>query len=214
MDIKELSVVPRDGIGSANSRRLRRSGKLPVILYGLNKPVVALAVDEESFRKLFETGHRVYDLKLDKKEQLCLLKEVQHDSLGENFLHLDFNRIDENEPVRVSVPLNYVGNPVQVAHAFAEYPTQDIEVSCMPRVIPAHIDVDLAGLEVGSHIEASALGLPSGVELVSSPTDVVVTYHFKHAGLEAEPTEEDAEEVAEPEVMMERKTEPEEGEKK
>jgi len=210
MQVHDLPMTLREKPGSAEARQLRKAGRLPAVLYGLNRATVSLTVEEDQFRKLFETGQRVFDLKHEGKEQLCLLREVQHDAIGDEILHVDFARVDEKQTVSISVALNYVGNPEQVAGAFTEYPNQDITVRCLPREIPGHVDVTLTGLEVGSHLEAGDLELPKGVELESHVHDVVVTYHFRHAGMGDEIPEGEEEGSAEPEVLTEKKSDPDE----
>jgi len=210
MQVHDLPMTLREKSGSAEARQLRKAGRLPAVLYGLERATVSLSVEQGQFRKLFETGQRVFDLKHEGKEQLCLLREVQHDAIGDEILHVDFARVDEKQTVAISVALNYVGSPVQVAGAFAEFPTQDITVRCLPREIPANVEVTLTGLEVGSHLEAGNLELPKGVELESPVHDVVVTYHFRHAGMGDETPEGEDGESTEPEVLTEKKSDPEE----
>jgi large subunit ribosomal protein L25 len=200
----------REKPGSAEARQLRKAGRLPAVLYGLGRSTISLSVEGGQFRKLFEAGQRVFDLKHGNKEQLCLLKDVQHDPIGDHIIHVDFTRIDEESIVAVTVALHYVGIPEQVSGAFSEFPNQDIKVRCMPRNIPSHVDVTLTGLEVGSHIEAGQIELPEGVELESAVHDVVVTYHFRHAGMDGEEADDAGAESVEPEVLTEKKPEPEE----
>jgi len=203
MDIKDLAITVREKSGSPDARRLRRTGHIPAILYGLKREPLSFSVEEASFQRDFVSGRRIFDLKLEGKEQICLLKEVQFSSVGDRLLHLDFQRVDETNPVTVSVALRFFGEPVAASHAYVEYPRQDLEISCLPRALPPEIEVNLGGMDVGSHLEASQIALPEGVSLVSPATDVVVTYHFKHAPA-AQPSEEAATEEIEPEVLTER----------
>ena len=209
MDIKEIPIQLREKTGSAESRRLRRKGLVPGVLYGLGKDPVSLVLESRVFSDAFEAGSRVFDLKLEGREQICLLKEVQMDALGTTYVHVDFQRVNEEAPVTVTVAINYIGQPETVAHAFLEFPQQDVEVRCLPRRIPAHIDLNLSGMQVGTHVEAGDLELPEGVELVTAPTAVVATYHFKHAPAAETPAGEE-EGAAEPEVLTEKKPESEE----
>jgi large subunit ribosomal protein L25 len=203
MEIVNLPVEVREKTGSAESRRLRRSGRLPVVLYGMDRPTSTFSVDARRFSTEFRRGRRMFELSLGDKTQVSLLKDISFDALGDTAVHADFIRIDDTKPVRVNVAIDFVGVPAPVAGAVVDYVNRDIHVSCLPRAIPEAVTVNLAALTVGQHVEAKDLQLPEGVSLADPPGKTIVSYHYKHVEAVAAPA---AEGVAEPEVLTERKT--------
>lgn len=199
MDIIKLPIETRTKTGSAESRRLRRAGRLPGILYGLDRSPVSLTVSEHDFQRHFERGFRVFDLQLDGKHQIVLLKDMQVDALTDQIVHLDFARVDENASVEVSVALEFVGEVESVAGAFLDYVSADLHVKCLPRNIPASLEVSLTGLAVGGHIRAKDVVLPNGVNLAVDGESVVVNYSMQREA------EEDDGETPELEVLTARK---------
>lgn len=188
MEIVKLPVSLREGRGSAESRRMRRSGQLPGILYGLKRDPIALSVDSHVFELAFERGQRVFDLSLDgsEKRRIALLKDVQHNAVGDRVLHVDFLRVDEEADTEVSVALNFEGQPQAVSGATLEVIRAEIEVRCKPRSIPEKVDVVLSGLQVGDTITAAEVTLPEKVELATEPDTVLVTFNVHHGKAETE----------------------------
>jgi large subunit ribosomal protein L25 len=195
MEIVKLPVSLREGRGSAESRRLRRSGQLPGILYGLKRDPIALTVDGHVFELAFERGQRVFDLSLDgsEKRRIALLKDVQHNPVGDRVLHVDFLRVDEEATTDVSVALNFEGQPQAVSGATLEVIRAEIEVRCKPRAIPEKIDVVLSHLQVGQTISAGEVPLPEDVELATETDTVLVTFNVHHGKAETESEEGEGE---------------------
>jgi len=203
MKILTLPIESRENIGSASARRYRKAGRLPVNLYGMDRPPSSLTVDMHTFGLAFERGSRMFELEVEGQTQVCLLKDVQYNSLGNKLLHADFWRIDDSKPVVINVGIELVGVPVPVSGAVVDYVTRDVQVECLPRQIPAHLELNIADLQVGEHMDAKDVPLPEGARLVGPPETTIVSFHYKHAGtVESEDEEEGS---AEPEVLTERK---------
>lgn len=210
MKIVTLPAEKRDTLGSANARRLRRAGRLPVNLYGMGRPTVNFSLDAHAFALGFARGNRMFELEVGDQTQVCLLKDVQYDALGDHIQHADFWRVDEDTPVTVNVALEFVGVPVQVTGAVIDYVMREVRVSCVPRRIPHHLEIEVAGLQVGEHIEAKDIALPEGTALVDPPDTTIATFHYKHAqAMEEDEETTEGDDDAEPEVITERK--PDEG---
>jgi len=207
MKIVTLPVEPRPTLGSAESRRLRRAGRLPVNLYGMNREPANLSVDRHSFALSFERGNRMFELALNDTTQVCLLKDIQYDALGDTLLHADLWRIDDSMPVTIRVALEFVGVPTPVSGAVTDYVTRDIQINCVPRNIPGHIEVNISKLEVGDRIDAKDLSLPEGASLVGAPETCIVSFHYLHGtGEDGADGAEGADEAGnEPEVIGEKK---------
>lgn len=201
MEIVILPVDLREKTGSAECRRLRRSGKLPVVLYGMDRPPGNFSLDAHKFDLEFHRGKRMFELKLGDKTQVSLLKDVAYNAIGDRIEHADFVRIDDKKPVTVKVAVEFVGVPAPMAGAVVDYITRDISITCLPRQIPPSVQVNIGSLTVGHHVEAGQVTLPEGVTLVDAPAKTLVAYHYK--SVEAAPAE--AVGTAEPVVLTEKK---------
>jgi large subunit ribosomal protein L25 len=170
--IHELAASNRTDLGNGASRRLRRAGSVPAIVYGSGQApqtiqfehnTLALAARNEWFTS------SILDLMIDGNRQKVLLRDVQKHPFKPQLLHLDFLRINENEAIRVRVPLHFVNQEkspagkasgVVVSHAMT-----DMEVSCLPKDLPEFLEVDLIELKLGDIVHMSDIKLPAGVEI-------------------------------------------------
>lgn len=198
MQIIQLPVEKRNRVGSAEARRLRRGGRLPVSLYGLDRPANSLSVDEHRFRMEYERGNRMFELAMDGKTQLCLVKDIQWSAVGEKFIHVDLWRVESSADVEVTVPLVFVGDPTPVSGATVDYLLHEIRVACLPKDIPKGIEVPVSALHVGQHVTAKEVALPAGLKLSTPGEQTVVSFHYKSAETPAEP---EGEAAAEPELL-------------
>jgi large subunit ribosomal protein L25 len=170
--IHEIAASSRTDQGKGASRRLRRAGNVPAIVYGAGQApqniqfehnTLALAARNEWF------SSSILDLLIDGNRQKVLLRDVQKHPFKPQLLHLDFLRINENEAIRVRVPLHFVNQEkspagkasgVVVSHAMTE-----VEVSCLPKNLPEFLEVDLVDLKLGDIVHMSDIKLPVGVEI-------------------------------------------------
>lgn len=182
MKVIQLPVDRRTKTGSAESRRLRRDGRLPVNLYGLGRDPANLTVDAHDFDLKFQKGHRMFELTLDGQAQMCFLKDLGYDHLGTTVLHADLLRVDEKVPVTATVALEFVGNPDTPAGAILDVVRNDIHVTALPKLIPEHIEVHIGDLPVGERITVGDLKFPEGVTAVEDAARTIVTHHYKSAG--------------------------------
>jgi large subunit ribosomal protein L25 len=199
MDIVKLPIERRQKTGTAENRRLRRAGRMPGVLYGLGRDSVPFALDERHFLKQFHHGQRTFDLHLDGETQICLLKDVQFNAVGDQIVHVDFLRVDETKTVEVNIALDFVGSPAPVSGAVVEHVRQDVLVTCLPTAIPPRIQVPIGHMEAGDQLSAGQIQLPEGVTLAEDPNFTIVTYHIKHVAVETPAAEE--EKSVEPEVI-------------
>jgi large subunit ribosomal protein L25 len=168
----EIKVQRREDEGKGASRRLRHAGTVPAIVYGgelkpvsiqLNHNDVWLASQNDWFYA------SILDLSLNGDVQKVLLRDMQRHPFKQQIMHLDFQRVNENEALRVSVPLHFLNEDKSPAGKAAEvvvtHELNEVEVSCLPKDLPEFIEIDLATLEVGTVIHLSDLKLPNGVEI-------------------------------------------------
>ena len=186
--------------GTGASRRLRRAGKVPGIVYGSSATPVAIEMDHNglfhALRK--ESFHSsILDLEVDGKDiQQVLLRDVQMHAFKPQVLHVDFQRVAADQHIHVKVPLHFLNTEVSpavkqngavVSHVFTE-----INITCLPKDLPEFIEVDLSTLAVGQTIHLSDLLLPEGVLAVSHENPVVVTVTVPRGMEETTPTAEAA----------------------
>jgi large subunit ribosomal protein L25 len=198
-DSIELVAQPRSKEGSHYSRKLRRQGLVPAVVYGHKEAAVSIALPQTELEKALRHGHRVVDLKTDGKVEKALVREVQWDHLGNSLLHVDFSRIAADERVVVTVPLEIKGlAPGVVAGGVLEQPIHAISVECLAVSVPDSIRVSVAELQIGGVIHIRELVLPAGATTDMDPDQIVV--HVVTPKDEVEP-EAPLGGVAEPEVI-------------
>ncbi len=174
----KFKAFKRDVQGSSASRRLRRAGQVPAIVYGGNAEPVAIALDHNQIyhdlrKDVFHAS--ILDMDLDGKVEKVLLRAVQWHAYKPQVLHVDFQRVRADQPITTRVPLNFInGDDSPAVKLHAQVISQllvDLEITCLPANLPVSIDVDLANLDAGETITLSAIGLPEGVEYAGASTD-------------------------------------------
>jgi len=196
MSNQKITATSRKDEGKGASRRLRRSGQLPAIVYGGDAAPQNIQLSQEkiwvaSQHEWFYSS--IMDLEVDGKVQQVLLRDMQRHPYKQIIMHLDFQRVSANEAIRVSVPLRLVNAETSPAGKTAgvvlTQELNDVEVICLPGNLPEAIDVDLSKMEIGDTVHLSEVALPKGVELAvklegdHNPAVAVA----RHARVEAEP---------------------------
>jgi large subunit ribosomal protein L25 len=156
----EFTAFARTQEGRGASRRMRRTGKAPGIVYGGAAAPQPIELDHNAlFHALRnEAFHAsILTMKLDGAATKVLLRDVQMHPFKNEILHVDFQRIDENRRIHMKVPLHFANEDV----------LNDIDIACLPKDLPEFVEVDLSNLAVGQSLHASGLKLPPGVTLVS-----------------------------------------------
>jgi len=198
-----LGIEERKERGSTACRRLRRSGRLPLNIYGLGKEARPVSADAHDVERLIELGEHVVELEEGGKvADVALLCEVQYDAIGSKILHADLVRVDYDKPVQVYVPIHYVGTAPEVADSVVEKVLDTIHVECLPGNIPHEVVVNLSQVEVGTHLTIADIEFPPGVKPFEQDPDDVVVANTHRAQVEEEaPLEGEEGEPAEPEVI-------------
>lgn len=169
----EVTATARKAQGTGASRRLRRAGRVPAIVYGGNQPPVAIELDHNTvFHQLkHEAFHAsILTLDVDGDKQQVLLRDVQMHPWKPLVMHLDFQRVDPNAKIHMKVPLHFVGADVapgvKLAGGNITHVMNEVDVLCLPKDLPEFIEVDLSGLQAGHSLHLSEIKLPPGVEFV------------------------------------------------
>jgi len=171
----EIKAQSRKDEGKGASRRLRRTGFVPAVVYGGGADHAPQSIQIEHNTILLAAKHEWFfssllDLNVDGKVQKVLVRDWQKHPFKQLMMHMDFLRVNENEAIRVSVPLHFLNQEkspagktsgVVISHNLTE-----VEISCLPKDLPEFIEVDLSGLSINESIHLSQLKVPDGVQLL------------------------------------------------
>jgi len=180
--------------GSSDTRRLREEGKIPGVVYGPGIEALPVAVDGKAFRHALsgEQGlNTLLDLVAGKKHYLVLAREIQRHPVRGTVNHVDFQVVSRTQGVEVEVPLEVVGDAVEVRHHDWEVDQQlfSVHVRAQPDRIPASITVDISELQVGGAIRIGDLALPDGVEATQDALTTVIGTHAARVAPVVKPEE-------------------------
>jgi len=219
----ELNLVEaqtRTERGKNEARRVRRSGRVPAVLYGARKETLALSVDPKQIARILtsETGHNtIFDLQVGEERSKAMIVDWQYEPIKGALLHIDLKRIAMDERLKVSVPIMLKGEAAGVKQqgGILEQVLREVELECLPADIPSHIDVDVSELVFGKLLRVSDLTHSGRIKFLTDPNQTVA--HIISVKEEVAPTPEVAAAEAaavpaEPEVIKKGKQEVEEGE--
>lgn len=176
----QFNAKTREKQGSSASRRLRRAGSVPAIVYGTSAPVQIEVDHNEIFHALRnEAFHSsVLSMILDGTAQSVILKDTQWHPYKQQVLHMDFQRVDATHKIHVKVPLHFVNADiapgVKLEGGMVSHPLTELDLECLPGDLPEFVEVDLKDLKSGASIHVSALTLPKGVKALTHGEDPVV----------------------------------------
>ena len=213
-----LNVTARDRFGSRASRRLRREGLIPGIVYGHGGDAKPFQVSERDLRHLLLEGHTLLDLQIDGGDAVpVVIKEQQHHPLRGEVVHLDCLEVRLDEAIESDVPIELEGSdqaPGVREGGVLEHVTREVTVEALPTEIPEQLSVDVSEMVIGDTVSLAAIAPPSGVKfMVDDPEEITIaTLSPPRVEEEPEPElEEEAELIGEDGEPIERE-EGEEGE--
>lgn len=181
MEATPLKVEARAANRKGLARALRRSGKVPGILYGPNRAPTPLAVDARTLAPHVSGAERIQLFRLEwsgggAAAEVALLKEAQRHPVTGKLIHVDFYAVDMSRKITVEVPLHFVGKAAGVELGGILQPIRrELEVRCLPAQIPESIEVDVSPLGVHDALHVSQLKLPEGIEAIYEQDFTVVT---------------------------------------
>ena len=169
----EFNAQVRTLQGTGASRRLRKAGRVPGVVYGSDKPAEAIDIDHnEIYHKLKQEAFHasVLAMVVDGAKQSVLLRDVQMHPFKRQILHLDFQRVDATHKLHIKVPLHFINADiapgVKERGGIVSHVQTDLDIRCLAADLPEFIEIDLKDLDAGHSIHVSALSLPKGVEAV------------------------------------------------
>lgn len=165
-----LQAEKRDVKGTTASKRLRRSGIVPAVIYGSSQREYMIQLNSKNFfdiAKKQSSQNFIVNLEIEgaeEKTKLAIVQDIQRDPLSGNLIHIDFRAVSESETIHATVPIVLAGEPAGVkAGGLLEQLIREIEVFCRPNDLPTAIRNDVSGLEMGQSLKVSELNLPDGV---------------------------------------------------
>lgn len=218
MDAFELNAETRTTTGSAESRRLRRRGRVPAIIYGGNDEPTMVSferndLDHHLHNEAFYS--HVIKIRIDGgKPEEAVLRDLQRHPARPFVEHADFLRVVAHETLRMNVPLHFAGEEeapgVKEEDGIIQRVMNEVEIECLPRDLPEYIEVDVSGLHVNDSVHLSELTLPQGVEVVEllnaeddAEESTVVSVQLPRAAVEETEEAEEAEAASEGEEAAE-----------
>jgi len=186
----ELVAEFRETQGKGASRRLRHDGKVPAILYGGHSEARALTLSHQKLLIMLDNERfysTILSLKVGDQTQAAILKDVQRHPFKNAIVHVDFQRVEDNQKIRISIPLHFVGAAVSPGvksqGGIVSHMRNEVDVSCLPKDLPEFIEVDLSGLSLNESIHLSQLKIPPGVDLptLAKEDPAVVAIHSPRA---------------------------------
>ena len=210
MEPKTLNVQSRESRKKGMAGRLRRSGKIPAVIYGHTEPT-AVTVDAREFRGAFKriTENTIIQLVMPEGIHEVLVKDYQKDNLTGEILHIDFYEFERGKALRTRVPIRLTGNPAGVKEGgILEILLRELDVECLPKDLPEEIVLDISELALDKALHVRDMNLSEGVRSLMSIEQVVCLVAHRKA------EEEVAAVVAEGEVPAEGETTDESAEEK
>jgi len=168
----EVNAVSRSDQGKGASRRLRREGKIPGVIYGAGKDPVAITLTHNEMIHHLENEafySHILDVNVDGKAEQAILKDMQRHPSKPVVMHVDFLRVDAKQKLRVNVPIHFINEdqaPGVKEGGIVTHSLTEVSVICLPKDLPEYIEADLGGLELDAIFHLSDIKMPEGVELV------------------------------------------------
>ena len=173
MNEYELRAELREGGGKGATRRLRREGMIPAVLYGAGKDAVSLKLDANTIGKQLDNEaffSHILDVKVGSEGTKAVLKALQRDPATDLVTHMDLLRVSSTQEITMHVPLHFIGEdscPGIKAGGVANHLLVDLEISCLPKDLPEYIEADMSHMDIGDSMHLSEIKMPEGVTLLA-----------------------------------------------
>jgi len=208
---KEFDLIAdfREEQGKGASRRLRHTGKVPAIIYGAGRPARSITFDHNEVIQQLENESfysSILNVKVGDKNQAAILKDVQRHPARRLIMHIDLQRIVEDQAIKMNVPIHYLGEEEAVGvredGGTVTKMVNDVEITCLPKDLPEYLELDISHLGLDEMMYITDIKMPEGVEIVGlaqaeeEQAQPIVSIHFIHEEIiEEEVPEEELEAV-------------------
>lgn len=173
--LPRISAFKRDKLGSIESRRIRRDGRIPAVVYGHEQEPAHVCVGSRDLENLVKNRERVFEIDVEGQVEETMLRDLQWDTFGTQILHVDLIRINASERVTVEVPIKLRGtSPGVVSGGILEQSLHALELDCLAHSIPDNLPVRINALEIGDAIHVRDLEVPRGSKFHTAEDQVVV----------------------------------------
>ena len=174
-----LSAEAREGVGKGPARQDRFAGNIPAVLYGPETTPKPISVNARDFRQAVKAADgtsAIFKLDVGGKSNMTIIREMQRDPVTSTIMHIDFHAISMNKPLDLSIPIHLVGIPNGVKHegGIMQQTMREIEISCLPKDIPEHFEIDVTELNIGDSIHVEDITIPNVEILTETQRTVVV----------------------------------------
>ena len=216
MSTNKINVKKRDLEGTSSSRRLRRDGILPGILYGSDNKAIAVEMDLNAVETILHHHSSetiLIDIDLEDEGSVSvLMKEIQHHPVTSSLLHVDLQRVKANKPIQLDISLDLKGEPEGVkAGGILDHILHTVSIQCLPADVVESIEVNISDLEIGDIVTISDLNLSSKLTILTDIDSIIAAVNAPKVAEEEEVTDDEGvEELVEPEVITEKEKEQEE----
>lgn len=198
-----LKIESRSTSGSRAARALRKTNKVPGVIYSHGHEALNISLDPKEIQSIIVAGKSVIDIENDGKRDKAIVREIQWCHLGREILHVDLGLVQADEKVRLHVPVHTKGmSPGVNSGGVLEMPLHALDIECLVTNAPSSIIVNISEMVIGSAVHVRELQLPEGVKVLNDPDLVVI--HVVERKEEVVPA---AGEQAEPEVVTKKKAE-------
>ena len=166
----KLEIENRKSVGKKATKEIRRSGKIPSVLYYRGEEPVSISIDKQLLNQAIKSDQRIYEVEIDSESQYVMIKEAQYHPITDEIIHVDFMRVRRSEKMTISVPITLIGKPAGVTEGgiLSQSLTQ-IEISCFPTNVPENIEVNVDHLDINSSVSVGDIVVADeDIEIISS----------------------------------------------
>ena len=187
---EKLNVDIRKEQGTSAARRARLQNKVPAVVYHSGVEAIPLSVDKISLNKALRTGQMIFEVNVEDKDQFVLVKEIQYHPVTDEIIHIDFQKVKEDEKISLEVAVRSSGEAqgVKLGGLLVQM-LNSVTIKCKPAEIPEFLEIDVTGMEMNTNLFVRDITLPGDVEMLTADDIAVVSVQ--------EPKEEKEEEVVE-----------------
>jgi len=186
-----LNASPRTEFGSRTTRRLRRDGKVPGVVYSGGDDAVSFQVESRDARVILNEGHALFDLEIEGSKSVpVVVKEQQHHPVRGDLQHLDLQQVDLNQAIQAEVPIELTGDDVSPGvkqGGVLDQPTREITVEALPAEIPDSLTLDVSEMEINDTLSLEALVAPEGVVFIADEPSEITLVTLSPPRVEEEP---------------------------
>ena len=173
---ERLNVDIRKENGTSAARRTRLQNKVPGVVYHSGAEGVPLSVDKNSLKKALKTGQMIFEFNVEDKDQFVLVKEIQYHPVTDDIIHIDFQKVKEDEKISLDVAVRSVGDSqgVKLGGILVQM-LNSVSVKCKPSEIPEFLEIDVTEMEMNSNLFVKDITLPDDVEMLTAEDIAVVS---------------------------------------